>query len=43
MPLIFPLFVACAIGHIDSHGDLFEGMNEKHGERLATPRADDVP
>ena len=43
MPLIFPLFVACAIGHIDSHDDLFNNMRTEHDARLATPLTTDVP
>ena len=43
MPLIFPLFVACAIGHIDSHDDLFKNMRAEHDARPATPLPTDVP
>jgi hypothetical protein len=33
----------CRIGHIEIHGDLFEGAAAAHDERLATPRPNDVP
>jgi hypothetical protein len=33
----------CRIGHIESHGDLFDGAAQAHAERLATPRPNDVP
>ncbi|HEV2703995.1 MAG TPA: hypothetical protein VGV09_20385 [Steroidobacteraceae bacterium] len=34
---------ACLIGHIDSHGDLFDGAAAFHDEKLATPRPNDAP
>jgi hypothetical protein len=34
---------ACAIGHIEAHGDLFEGAAAIHDEKLATPRPNDAP
>ena len=37
------IFPACAIGHIEAHGDLFDGAAAAHAERLATPRPNDVP
>jgi hypothetical protein len=33
----------CRIGHIESHGDLFEGAAKAHGDRLATPGPNEVP
>ncbi|HEX3838368.1 MAG TPA: hypothetical protein VHW25_15495 [Steroidobacteraceae bacterium] len=33
----------CRIGHIESHGDLFEGAAAAHDERLATPGPNEVP
>jgi hypothetical protein len=37
---ILPL---CRIGHIEIHGDLFEGAAAAHGDRLATPGPNEVP
>ena len=37
---IIPL---CRIGHIEIHGDLFEGAAAAHGDRLATPGANEAP
>jgi hypothetical protein len=37
------IFPACAIGHIEAHGDLFDGAAAAHAEKLATPRPNDVP
>ncbi|HTV76635.1 MAG TPA: hypothetical protein VMF03_00120, partial [Steroidobacteraceae bacterium] len=37
------IFAACAIGHIEVRGDLFEGAAAVHDERLATPRPNDAP
>jgi hypothetical protein len=33
----------CKIGHIEIHGDLFDGAAAVHDEKLATPRPNDVP
>lgn len=41
--LIAFIIPACLIGHIDSHGDLFDGAALVHDERLATPRPNDAP
>jgi hypothetical protein len=41
--LIAFVIPACLIGHIDSHGDLFDGAALIHDERLATPRPNDAP
>ena len=41
--LVAFIFPACAIGHIEIHGDLFEGAAAAHDEKLATPRPNDVP
>jgi hypothetical protein len=37
------IIATCAIGHIEVHGDLFEGAAALHDETLATPRPNDVP
>jgi hypothetical protein len=41
--LVIFIMPACAIGHIESHGDLFEGAALVHDEKLATPRPNDAP
>ena len=43
--IVLLLFIipACRIGHIEIHGDLFDGAATAHDERLATPRPNDVP
>jgi hypothetical protein len=41
--LILFVLPACLIGHIETHGDLFEGAAAAHEERIATPRPNDVP
>jgi hypothetical protein len=41
--LIAFVLPACMIGHIEIHGDLFEGAALVHDARLATPRPNDVP
>jgi len=41
--LIAFVIPACRIGHIEVHGDLFEGAAAVHDEKLATPRPNDVP
>jgi hypothetical protein len=33
----------CRIGHIEIHGDLFDGAAKAHGDRLATPGPNEVP
>jgi hypothetical protein len=33
----------CRIGHIEIHGDLFDGAATAHGDRLATPGPNEVP
>jgi hypothetical protein len=33
----------CRIGHIESHGDLFDNAARVHDERLATPGPNEVP
>lgn len=37
------IFAACAIGHIEIHGDLFEGAAVVHDEKLATPWPNAAP
>jgi hypothetical protein len=41
--LIAFVMPACRIGHIEVHGDLFEGAALVHDEKLATPRPNDAP
>jgi hypothetical protein len=41
--LIAFIVPACKIGHIEIHGDLFEGAAAVHDEKLATPRPNDAP
>jgi hypothetical protein len=41
--MILFIMPACLIGHIDIHGDLFEGAAAAHDARLATPGPNDVP
>ena len=41
--LVAFIFAACALGHIEIHGDLFDGAAAAHAESLATPRPNDVP
>lgn len=41
--LLLFIIPACAIGHIEAHGDLFDGAALVHDEKLATPRPNDVP
>jgi hypothetical protein len=33
----------CRIGHIEVHGDLFDGAAKAHSDRLATPGPNEVP
>ncbi|HEY6454827.1 MAG TPA: hypothetical protein VIY90_06025 [Steroidobacteraceae bacterium] len=33
----------CRIGHVEIHGDLFDGAAKAHGDRLATPGPNEVP
>jgi hypothetical protein len=37
------IFAACALGHIEIHGDLFEGAAAVHDEKLATSRPNEAP
>ena len=37
------IFAACALGHIEIHGDLFEAAATVHDEKLATPRPNEAP
>ena len=41
--LVAFIFAACAIGHIEVHGDLFDGAAQRHDETLATHRPNDAP
>jgi len=41
--LLMFIIPACRIGHIEIHGDLFDGAAAANGDRLATPRPNDVP
>lgn len=41
--LVAFIFAACAIGHIEEHGDLFDGAAARHDEMLATHRPNDAP
>jgi hypothetical protein len=41
--LIAFIIPACVIGHIEIHGDLFDGAAQVHDEKLATPRPNDGP
>ena len=41
--LIAFVIPACAIGHIEVHGDLFDDAAREQGERLATAGPNDVP
>jgi hypothetical protein len=41
--LVAFIIPACAIGHIEIHGDLFENMAAVLDENEATPRPNDVP
>jgi len=41
--LVAFIFAACAIGHIEIHGDLFDGAAAAHDETLAAPRPNDAP
>jgi hypothetical protein len=41
--LIAFIIPACVIGHIDVHGDLFDGAAQIHDEKLSTPRPNDAP
>lgn len=41
--LVAFIIPACAIGHIEVHGDLFDDALREQGERLATAGPNDVP
>lgn len=41
--LVAFIFAACALGHIELHGDLFDGAAARHGETLATHGPNDAP
>jgi hypothetical protein len=41
--LVAFIFAACALGHIEAHGDLFDGAAARHDESLATHRPSDAP
>jgi hypothetical protein len=41
--LVAFIFAACALGHIEAHGDLFDGAAARHDESLATHRPNDAP
>jgi hypothetical protein len=41
--LVIFIMAACALGHIEAHGDLFEGAALVHDEKLATARPNDAP
>lgn len=41
--LLMFIVPVCRIGHIEIHGDLFDGAAKAHGDRLATPGPNEVP
>ena len=41
--LVAFIFAACAIGHIEVHGDFFDGAAARHEESLAAHRPNDAP
>ncbi len=41
--LVMFIIPACLIGHIETHGDLFDGAAAAHSDTLAAPRPNDAP